>query len=602
MTALERRVRTFGRAPVAEWEELALAVGKPSPVPAWLMQWLARNTLWPFLILHAALLTALVAGLTRTAVVCWLLASAVDWGATRADSQLLRLLAFAGLKPGLRVALRALVLVGVLAPQSAAVGYVIVAVVVQGVWLALGAVGAWVWQSAPPLRFVPGARYQPEPLARFVRCYAAAAGVPGFLVLAEATAVVGVLLRDLGLPSFVTWLTASLAAIMAVAYGANTAAGARRALRVCPTDVDQLLGELASTRPTYLVYVSLGAAQSRYIVNQWLPVLDATPFEGLMVVREASQLAPLGSTRVPVIYAPHNHHVEQLTLDSMKVAFYLAYGERNAHLLRDPGLKHVMLQHGDSDKATSANAQARAFDQVWVAGQAAVDRYRAAGIAIADERFVVIGRPQIEPLIGADDRAPDDRPVVLYAPTFEGYYEGTSHSSLDIMGVEMVRVLLEEFPQVKVWFKPHPASGILRPSMLAAVAEIEGLLGRGDHVVVDHTDLTLVECLASADVLISDISSVTSDFMATGRPVLVTNPAGLPVNDFNAAYPSQGAFYVVDMNLAQFRTVLNLALGRDPLKNERSALRTYLLGDLPDGPQRAFDDALGRLAGRVADL
>ena len=47
--------------------------------------------------------------------------------------------------------------------------------------------------------------------------------------------------------------------------------------------------------------------------------------------------------------------------------------------------------------------------------------------------------------------------------------------------------------------------------------------------------------------------------------------------------------------------MLNLALGSDPLKDARLALRTYLLGDLPDGPQRAFDDALGRLAGRVAD-
>ena len=102
--------------------------------------------------------------------------------------------------------------------------------------------------------------------------------------------------------------------------------------------------------------------------------------------------------------------------------------------------------------------------------------------------------------------------------------------------------------------------------------------------------------------LISDISSVTSDFMATGRPVLVTNPASLPVNEFNAAYPSQRAFYVVDMDLAEFQAVLNLALGSDPLKDARLALRTYLLGDLPDGPQRAFDDALGRLAGRVADL
>ena len=40
---------------------------------------------------------------------------------------------------------------------------------------------------------------------------------------------------------------------------------------------------------------SLAARQSRYIVNQWLPALDALPQDGVLLVREASQLAPLAS-------------------------------------------------------------------------------------------------------------------------------------------------------------------------------------------------------------------------------------------------------------------------------------------------------------------
>lgn len=205
-----------------------------------------------------------------------------------------------------------------------------------------------------------------------------------------------------------------------------------------------MLAGLTALEPVFLVYVSLAARQSRYIVNQWLPALDALPQDGVLLVREASQLAPLASARHPVIYGPDQKDVERLTLPSIRIAFYLAYGERNGQLLRDPRPAHVMLLHGDSDKATSANGLARAFDEVWVAGPAAVERYRAAGVKLADDRFVFIGRPQVAGLpAGPTGQQP---PVVLYAPTFEGYYDQTAHTSLDVMGVELVRRLVADAP------------------------------------------------------------------------------------------------------------------------------------------------------------
>jgi CDP-glycerol glycerophosphotransferase (TagB/SpsB family) len=159
----------------------------------------------------------------------------------------------------------------------------------------------------------------------------------------------------------------------------------------------------------------------------------------------------------------------------------------------------------------------------------------------------------------------------------------------------MIRRLLTGFPQLQVWFKPHPASGVVRPSMLAAIAEIEALLTGGEHVIVDRSPaLTLTDCLARADVLLSDISSVVSDFLATGRPVIVTNPGGLSREDYRAAYPSQRGSYVVDPDLADFDVAVTDALGPDPLRPEREALVGYLLGTVQ--PQAAFDAALARLA------
>lgn len=593
MTALSRRLSALGRAPVPEWEELARAA---APTPGRIAAWFAHHLLLVLVLPHLALLVALCFRSPVWAAGFWLLAGLADWAVTRADSPASRLLGLAGLTPQLRAALRSLVLLGSFVAAgipAGVVAYVVAVLVIQLLWTALGALATWLWRSEPPLRYLPGEAGQPEPLAGYALCYARVLGTPWPLVAAELLAAAGVILAGLGLGVALAWVLPAAGVLVVVGYAAWTALDARRLLGRRAADEAALVDDLAGSQPSYLVYVSLGAGQSRYIVNQWLPVFDATPSQGVIVVREASQLKPLATTRLPVVYAPTTRHVERLTLSSIKVAFYLAYGEKNAHLLREPRLRHVMLLHGDSDKATSANAQARAFDQVWVAGQAAVDRYRAAGVDLPDERFALIGRPQVEPLLHAAPHAATT-PVVLYAPTFEGYYEQTAHSSLDTMGVAMVRAILAGFPQVSIWFKPHPASGVVRPSMLAAIAEIETLLSTGDHVLVDRTDLSLVDCLARADVLLADVSSVTSDFLATGRPAIITNPAGLDTEDFLAAYPGQRGLYLVSPGLSGFEATLAAAFGDDPLRDQRLALRSYLLGDQP--PQAAFDAALARLA------
>ncbi len=583
---LGRRLARLGRAPLPEWQELAWAAGPRSWLPAGLTRWLADH-LYLLVVPYLGLMIALFAGQPVWALGLALVASVSEWAASRRDTRLARILDTAGLNPPLRAAGRALLVAGTVPMPGR---FVAADVVILLAWLGLFGLLAGFSRRLPPLRYAPGAEDQPEPLAGYLRCYRQALGTPGWVVVAEAIALAGAFLaaQPFGV------LLPVLAGLLALGVAVATAQAFRSLLGRAGADTDRLLAELAATDPRYLAHVSLAAEQSRYIVNQWLPVLDATATNGLLAVREASQLRPLRATRVPVVYTPSPRQLEQVTLPGVRVGFYLAFGEKNAHLLREARLTHVMLLHGDSDKATSANAQVRGLDQIWVAGQAAIDRYRTAGIDLPEDRFVVIGRPQVEPLLGVHPE-PGERPVLLYAPTFEGYYAETAHSSLDSMGAAMIRRLLAGFPRLQVWFKPHPASGVVRPSMLAAIAEIEGLLAGGDHVIVDRRpDLTLTDCLARANLLLSDISSVVSDFLATGRPVVVTNPAGLTPDAYAAAYPSQRGSYVVGPDLAGFDAAVTAALGPDPLRPQREALVGYLLGTTQ--PQAAFDAALARLA------
>ena len=125
--------------------------------------------------------------------------------------------------------------------------------------------------------------------------------------------------------------------------------------------------------------------------------------------------------------------------------------------------------------------------------------------------------------------------------------------------------------------------------------------GGSRHRVITGPRPTLYECFNQSDMLISDISSVVSDFIATGKPYMVTNAVGLADDDFRAKFPSAGAAYLIGPDCAGLADIGALAAGNgdDPLAEDRRKLRCYLLG--PDSPdaQTRFNDAIARLAERA---
>ena len=68
----------------------------------------------------------------------------------------------------------------------------------------------------------------------------------------------------------------------------------------------------------------------------------------------------------------------QAKLFSVRVELKPAKTSKNLHLLRDPGIKHVFIVHGDCDKVSSIYPFTRVYDEVWVAvraGREAADRH-----------------------------------------------------------------------------------------------------------------------------------------------------------------------------------------------------------------------------------
>ena len=113
----------------------------------------------------------------------------------------------------------------------------------------------------------------------------------------------------------------------------------------------------------------------------WLPYLERIGRPFLVLLREPEFLAPIAAaTSAPVVYCPTLKAIDEALVPSLKVAFYVNHGAKNAHCIRFTQLTHIQIHHGDSDKAPSANPVSAIFDKNFVAGQAAI------ALELADRR------------------------------------------------------------------------------------------------------------------------------------------------------------------------------------------------------------------------
>ncbi|GAB3062051.1 CDP-glycerol glycerophosphotransferase family protein [Micromonospora schwarzwaldensis] len=366
---------------------------------------------------------------------------------------------------------------------------------------------------------------------------------------------------------------------------------------------------LAREQPEVALYFA-GPAKDVYQANMWLAPLAATGRRAVVLLRAADAFDQLADTRLPVICVPAGVDFMNLDLGSLRVALYAANVGANIHLLREPGVKHVFVGHGDSDKAASVNPYSKVYDEVWVAGPAGRERYARAGVGVLDRDIVEVGRPQLAGVHTFGSGATDHPFTVLYAPTWEGWLDDDPyHTSLVLMGERIVAGLLAA-GNLRVVYKPHPLTGTRSPKAKAAheriVARIRAAGGDTDptsldgaaHLVVTGRTPALFDCFNVTDLLVSDVSSVVSDFVQSERPYVVANPAGLPEDEFRRQFPTARAAYLLAADCGELAKILDVTrAGDDPMTGARRELKEYLLGPAGANPMDRFRDEIGRLCG-----
>ncbi|PFG37615.1 hypothetical protein ATL41_2382 [Flavimobilis soli] len=455
-------------------------------------------------------------------------------------------------------------------------------------------------------------------------------------VLCEALVIIAVVL----LPAQPWW--AALVAVGAAAFATlrsvlavldlRAIGGSRTSQSLLP----QVRAAIDARAPRTALYFS-GDVASVYQANMWLETLERTAPDAVVIMRERNVFAALGPTSLPVVCVPDATTLMNLGLPTLRVALYPTNVGKNIHLLREPHIKSVFIGHGDSDKSASFNPYSRVYDEIWVAGPAGRERYRRAMIGIDDARVREVGRPQVADLAAAPPREAAV-PTLLYAPTWEGWNEDQNYCSLETVGLPLVRRVVESGLPVRVIYRPHPFTGRRLASVAAANREIVRLLGDAvpappaldttpglsavavadalrardeawfagldarTHVALQRSwGVSMSACMAEATMLLTDVSSVLSDFLATDRPYAVADPRGVGRERFVEEFPSAAGGAVVT-TAADVEALLDaLARGVDELAGVRAALRGQLLGDHPEDAHATFRQAIADLAARADD-
>ncbi|MFD7918211.1 hypothetical protein ACFV3R_03145 [Streptomyces sp. NPDC059740] len=437
--------------------------------------------------------------------------------------------------------------------------------------------------------------------------------------------------------------------------------------------LEWLDGWLAQYRPTVGMYFS-GGTSSAYQANMWLSTLDALEGRPIIVLRERFMMQKIEATDIPIVCLPKVAHLMRLEHSTLKVLLHPANSGKTSQVLRIPSIKHAFINHGESDKLSSCNPYAKAYDEVWVAGPAARERYQLADIGVEDKDVVEVGRPQLTPIRSYAGPPAGEYTTVLYAPTWEGWDGNPGNTSVVLAGENIVRELLAD-PKVRLLYKPHPMTGSVEPAAGAANARIQAMIaeantrrsgarpdpstatelarreaeldrltstsfrgsadelermriqgapepGRADavaaatqawedafwasfpeweHQIVTGPRPAIFSCFNQADVLISDVSSVVSDYLTSDKPYAVANTSGMSEEEFRTTFPTVRAATILTPAADGVPALLDTVRHpeRDTLAEARRELKEHLLGPSDPPSLVRFDAAAQALAAKA---
>ncbi|SFV59295.1 putative integral membrane protein [hydrothermal vent metagenome] len=319
---------------------------------------------------------------------------------------------------------------------------------------------------------------------------------------------------------------------------------------------------------------------SIYQIEQWIPTLEELNSRvkvAIIVRRKSSFQWLIEHTNFSIIFAhTQNDLVNSYEENNFKCILYVNNGVQNFQSLAYRNALHVHINHGESEKTSTISNQANAYNYLFVVAKAGYDKYRLNLLEKNMQKFIEIGRPQLEhiPKIAPFNT---DRKVILYAPTWEGTHKSMNYSSLGEFGIEMVKQIVDS-NRFYLVYKPHPNTGFNDKQVKIADEEITAILQKSPYgEVIKSGDInSLYEHI---NIAIFDNSAIAIDYLAVDKPMIMTDMFYRVKDRQSKPTIIKAAFMLSKERSGDILEIVDRELREDSLKKEREKIKRYFLGD-----------------------
>lgn len=196
----------------------------------------------------------------------------------------------------------------------------------------------------------------------------------------------------------------------------------------------------------------------------------------------------------------------------------IVYPDFHIRYFRDlPGVKHVQVFHGLSDKSYDYQKSVLEYDLFLIPGQDAYERYKKKGL-LKNNTGIMIGYPKLDRVFRGEFNKNEEvkklglnpgLPVILYAPTWQDKAFNSSWK-------KFYRTIIQEKPEgINLILKLHPNLVRYRKE---EVDECKEKAQNSPDVIVLELIPDIVPIMACSDLLLGDVSSVTREWLAFKRP------------------------------------------------------------------------------------
>ncbi|WP_246842239.1 CDP-glycerol glycerophosphotransferase family protein [Leclercia sp. W6] len=311
-------------------------------------------------------------------------------------------------------------------------------------------------------------------------------------------------------------------------------------------------------------------------------ISSGQPFAILIRNQELYKWALEKYPYLDIVYAKTALDVESVLskLPFLKAIYYFSNTGNLIHTLRFNIYQHIFLGHGDSDKAASAHKFFRVYDEIWVAGQAHIDRFKNANFNVEHIKFVKVGRPSLKFIVsksvkevGAERKVTN----LTYFPTWEGAFEENNYSSAHLSAVMLSE--LQHKLDCTVVAKYHPLTASRDITLSGVGLSLEQALADKPFCieVVDKT-VPVEKLIIKADMFICDISAVVSECISSLMPIFIYIPTDREVVTSKSDMQYSDYAYVYS-NIPQLIELVDRVIiqGDDYLSEARYKALDYLL-------------------------